>query len=168
MAKAMDDRSVAQRVLDHIAHGTTALGEEMWREPVRITARRSALPPRSSARSTGSRRRSDPRRHCRRIAPMPRASRHVDHRRSRADGAFRNACRHRGMQLADRRCAQAFVCRYIIDLFGCNCRVTYPFQRIRKLAEVAPAERRVRGCSLMSITCFRTSSSSSCRIAPSW
>lgn len=34
MAKAMDDRSVAQRVLDHIAHGTTTLGEEMSREPL--------------------------------------------------------------------------------------------------------------------------------------
>ncbi len=34
MARAMDDQSVAQRVLDHIAHGTTDLGQEVWREPV--------------------------------------------------------------------------------------------------------------------------------------
>ena len=33
----------------------------------------------------------------------------------------------------------------VIDLFGRNSRVTYPFQRIRKLAKVAPAERRVEG-----------------------
>ena len=34
MKTAMDDRSVAQRVLDHIANGTTDVGEEVWREPV--------------------------------------------------------------------------------------------------------------------------------------
>ncbi|HUH84191.1 MAG TPA: SRPBCC family protein, partial [Stellaceae bacterium] len=33
----------------------------------------------------------------------------------------------------------------LIDLFGRNSRVTYPFQRIRKLAAIAPAERRVEG-----------------------
>jgi phenylpropionate dioxygenase-like ring-hydroxylating dioxygenase large terminal subunit len=33
----------------------------------------------------------------------------------------------------------------VIDLFGRNSRVTYPFQRIKKLAKVAPAERRVEG-----------------------
>ena len=32
--KAMDDRSVAQRVLDHIANGTTDLGQQVWHEPV--------------------------------------------------------------------------------------------------------------------------------------
>ena len=30
----MDDQSVAQRVLDHIANGTTDIGGEVWREPV--------------------------------------------------------------------------------------------------------------------------------------
>ena len=33
----------------------------------------------------------------------------------------------------------------VIDRFGCNSRVTYPFQRIRKLAEVPARERRVEG-----------------------
>jgi len=33
----------------------------------------------------------------------------------------------------------------VIDLFGRNSRVTYPFQRIKKLAKVPPAERRVDG-----------------------
>ena len=34
MEAAMDDQSVAQRVLDHIANGTTDVGQEVWREPV--------------------------------------------------------------------------------------------------------------------------------------
>src|SRR5882757_2982287 len=34
MKAAMDDQSVAQRVLDHIANGTTDIGQEVWREPV--------------------------------------------------------------------------------------------------------------------------------------
>jgi phenylpropionate dioxygenase-like ring-hydroxylating dioxygenase large terminal subunit len=33
----------------------------------------------------------------------------------------------------------------VIDLFGRNSRVTYPFQRISKLAKVPPAERHVAG-----------------------
>jgi phenylpropionate dioxygenase-like ring-hydroxylating dioxygenase large terminal subunit len=33
----------------------------------------------------------------------------------------------------------------VIDLFGRNSRVTYPFQRIKKLAKVPPVERRVDG-----------------------
>jgi phenylpropionate dioxygenase-like ring-hydroxylating dioxygenase large terminal subunit len=33
----------------------------------------------------------------------------------------------------------------VIDLFGRHSRVTYPFQRIKKLAKVPPAERRVEG-----------------------
>ena len=34
MKAVMDDQSVAQRVLDHIANGTTDIGQEVWREPV--------------------------------------------------------------------------------------------------------------------------------------
>jgi len=33
----------------------------------------------------------------------------------------------------------------VVDLFGRHSRVTYPFQRIKKLAKVPPAERRVEG-----------------------
>jgi hypothetical protein len=33
----------------------------------------------------------------------------------------------------------------VIDIFGRHSRVTYPFQRIKKLAKVPPAERRVEG-----------------------
>src|SRR5262245_676022 len=34
MAVLMDDQGVAQRILDHIAQGTTDLGDDVWREPV--------------------------------------------------------------------------------------------------------------------------------------
>ena len=34
MTAGMDDQSVAKRVLDHIANGTTDLGRDVWREPV--------------------------------------------------------------------------------------------------------------------------------------
>src|SRR4051812_5208517 len=34
MKSGMDDQAVAQRVLDHIANGTTDLGDAVWREPV--------------------------------------------------------------------------------------------------------------------------------------
>ena len=34
MKAGMDDQAVAQRVLDHIANGTTDLGDAVWREPV--------------------------------------------------------------------------------------------------------------------------------------
>jgi phenylpropionate dioxygenase-like ring-hydroxylating dioxygenase large terminal subunit len=262
MAKAMDDRSVAQRALDHIAQGTTDLGQEMWREPVanyrspeRLAAEiervfhRVATPfcPSAALPEKGSY-------VAREAAGTPIIAVRGGDGRVRA---FRNACRHRGMQLAaDTGCAQAFVCRYhgwtyaldgrldyipheqgfpgfdkgrhglvpvaaterlglvlltqqepgipddslaalpkliapeqpffaageteieanwklvlegfiegyhirtthpktflpygfdnlnVVDLFGRNSRVTYPFQRIRKLAEVVPAERRVEG-----------------------
>ncbi len=262
MARAMDDQSVAQRILDHIAHGTTDLGQEVWREPVenyrspaRLAAEiervfhRFATPfcPSGALPERGSYVARD-------VAGTPIVAVRG------ADGAvhaFRNACRHRGMELLNGTgCAQALVCRYhgwtytldgrldyipheqgfpgldksrhglvpvgamerlglvlltqqepgisddslamlpkliapeqqlfdaneteveanwklllegfiegyhirathpktflpygfdnlnVIDLFGRNSRVTYPFQRIRKLAEVAPAERRVEG-----------------------
>lgn len=262
MATAMDDRSVAQRALDHIAHGTTDLGREMWREPTenyRSPARLAAEIERVFHRFATP--------FCP-SAALPEKGSYVAREAAGtpilavrgADGrvrAFRNACRHRGMQLAaDTGCTQAFACRYhgwtyaldgrldyipheqgfpgfdksrhglvpvgaterlglvfltqrepgiaddslaavakligpeqvlfatqeieietnwklllegfiegyhirtthpktflpygydnlnVIDLFGRNSRVTYPFQRLRKLAEVAPAERRVEG-----------------------
>jgi phenylpropionate dioxygenase-like ring-hydroxylating dioxygenase large terminal subunit len=262
MKAAMDDRSVAQRVLDHIANGTTDVGEEVWREPVanyqskeRLAAeiervlRRSPTPfcPAAALPEVGSYIARD-------AAGTPTVVvRGVDGKVR----AFRNACRHRGMQVAsDSGCTRAFVCRYhgwtynlegrlrhipheagfpgfdkeghplvpmtaserfglvfvtqdepalgddslggldklispdqrlfataerefevnwkillegfiegyhiksthpesflpygfdnlnVIDLFGRHSRVTYPFQRIKKLAKVPPAERRVEG-----------------------
>lgn len=262
MNRAMDDRSVAQRVLDHIANGTTDLGDAVWREPVenyrsreRFEAevervlRRTPTPfcPSAALPEIGSYVARD-------AAGTPIvAVRGVDG----TVRAFRNACRHRGMQVTEGSgCTRALVCRYhgwtynlegklrhiphedgfpgfdkdahplvpvtaserlglvfvsqdeptqdddslggltrliapdqslfasserefevnwkvllesfiegyhiksthpesflpygfdnlnVIDLFGHNSRVTYPFQRIKKLANVAPAERRVDG-----------------------
>jgi phenylpropionate dioxygenase-like ring-hydroxylating dioxygenase large terminal subunit len=261
MAQAIDDQSVAQRVLDHIARGTTDRGAEVWREPVE----NYRSPQRLAAELELFRRSATP--FCP-SAALPEKGAYVAREAAGtpivavrgADGevrAFRNACRHRGMQVTTGTgCAQAFVCRYhgwtyaldgrldyipheqgfpgldksrhglvplaaterfglvfvtqqepslpddslasmtkviapeqrlfragesdveanwklllegfiegyhirtthpktflpygfdnlnLIDLFGRNSRVTYPFQRIRKLAEVVPAERRVEG-----------------------
>jgi phenylpropionate dioxygenase-like ring-hydroxylating dioxygenase large terminal subunit len=261
MARAMDDQSVAQRVLDHIAHGTTDIGEDVWREPVE----NYRSPARLAAELEAFRRSSTP--FCP-SAALPEKGSYVAREAAGtpivvvrgADGAvraFRNACRHRGMQLvADAGCARAFVCRYhgwtyaldgrldyipheqgfpgldkhrhglvplaaterlglvfvtqqgpgspdeslatlpkliaaeqplfavtesefdanwklllegfiegyhirtthpktflpygfdnlnVVDVFGRNTRVTYPFQRIKKLADIAPAQRRVEG-----------------------
>jgi len=262
MKTEMDDQSVAQRVLQHIANGTTDVGQEVWREPVvnyrsadRLSAeiervlRRSPTPfcPSAALPETGSYVARD-------AAGVPIVAVRGPDGKVRA---FRNACRHRGMQVASGSgCARAFVCRYhgwtynlegrlrhipheegfpgldkdshplvpvtaterfglvfvtqdepasdgdaldgldkliapdqrlfvtaerefevnwkillesfiegyhiksthpesflpygfdnlnVIDLFGRNSRVTYPFQRIKKLAKVPPQERRVEG-----------------------
>jgi phenylpropionate dioxygenase-like ring-hydroxylating dioxygenase large terminal subunit len=114
----LDDRAVAQRVLDHIANGTTDAGEEVWREPVAnyrsdelLSAEleqvfrhvptpicpSAALPERGSFVA-------------RNVAQIPLVVVRG------ADGkvrAYRNACRHRGMELASGSgCARAFVCPY--------------------------------------------------------
>ena len=112
-----DDQSVAQRVLDHIANGTTDTGEVVWREPVanyrspeRLQAeldilRRAptAFCPSAALPETGSF-------VAREAAGVPLVVVRG------ADGcvrAFRNACRHRGMQVANGSgCARALVCRY--------------------------------------------------------
>lgn len=262
MTSAMDDQSVAQRVLDHIARGTTDRGQEVWREPVenyrspqRLAAeiervfRRVPTPfcPAAALAEPGAYLARD-------AAGTPLLAVRGGDGKLRA---FRNACRHRGMQLAaGTGCARALVCRYhgwtyaldgeldyipheagfpdldkrrhglvpvgaserlglvfvtqqapglgddslaalpaligndaqlfateeseiaanwklllegfiegyhirtthpktflpygfdnlnVIDVFGRNSRVTYPFQRIQKLASVPPAERRVAG-----------------------
>lgn len=262
MKAGMDDQSVAQRVLDHIANGTTDLGAAVWREPVA----NYRSPERLQAELERVLRRA-PTPFCP-SAAVPEAGSFVTREAAGipivvvrgSDGrvrAFRNACRHRGMQVASGTgCARTFVCRYhgwtynlegrlrhipheagfpgfdkeahplvpvtaterfglvfvtqdepalgddslggldrliapdqrlfasaerdfevnwkiflesfiegyhiksthpesflpygfdnlnVIDLFGRNSRVTYPFQRIKKLAKVPPAERRVDG-----------------------
>lgn len=116
--KLADDASVVQRILDHIDHKTTDLGESTWREPVanyrcekRFAAEREQLL------------RNFPIAFCP-SAALPDAGSYI----ARAAGgtpliavrgtdgtvrAFRNACRHRGTQLADGSgCEKAFVCRY--------------------------------------------------------
>jgi phenylpropionate dioxygenase-like ring-hydroxylating dioxygenase large terminal subunit len=118
MKAAMDDQSVAQRVLDHIANGTTDVGHEVWREPVanyqskeRLTAEIERILRRSPVPFCPS-------------AALPEAGSYVAREAAGTpivvvcgpDGkvrAFRNACRHRGMQVASGTgCARAFVCRY--------------------------------------------------------
>ena len=262
MKSGMNDQAVAQRVLDHIANGTTDVGDVVWREQVanylsaeRLQAevarllRRTPTPfcPSAALPEIGSY-------VSREVAGIPLVVVRGNDGQVRA---FRNACRHRGMQVASGTgCARAFVCRYhgwtynlegrlrhipheagfpdfdkeahpllpvaaterfglvfvtqdepalgddslgglerliapdqrlfatgerdfevnwkiflesfiegyhiksthpesflpygfdnlnVIDLFGRNSRVTYPFQRIRNLAKVPPAERRVEG-----------------------
>jgi phenylpropionate dioxygenase-like ring-hydroxylating dioxygenase large terminal subunit len=117
MAMRSDDQSVAQRVLDHIAGGTTDQGNGVWREPVanylsadRFAAERALL-------------RRLPVPFCP-SAALPTAGAYVAREAAGvpllavrgADGqvrAFRNACRHRGTQLASGAgCAKSFVCPY--------------------------------------------------------
>jgi phenylpropionate dioxygenase-like ring-hydroxylating dioxygenase large terminal subunit len=114
----MDDRSVAQRILDHIDHGTTDLGQRVWREPVanyrskeRMTAevelafRRSPTPfcPSAALPDVGCYVARD-------AAGIPLLAVRAHDGTVRA---FRNSCRHRGTQLAaGSGCAKAFVCPY--------------------------------------------------------
>lgn len=262
MTLLADDQQVAQRVLDHISRGTTDLAPQVWREPVenyrsprmleaemQQVMRRTATPfcPSAALPQPGDY-----------VARLAAGTPLLAVRG--ADGvvrAFRNACRHRGMQVASGSGnARAFVCRYhgwtyalngplrhvpaehgfpgldkachglvpvqaveqlglvfvnqdeplasdasldglrpligpeyellatrersveanwkvllegfiegyhirsthretfypygfdninLVEPFGRHCRVTYPFRRIRKLAELPPAERRVEG-----------------------
>src|SRR5260370_15218391 len=119
MTAGMDDQSVAQRVLDHIANGTTDLGRDVWREPV--ANYRSAERLKSEIERVLRR---SPTPLCR-SAALPEAGSYVAREAAGipivvvrgSDGkvrAFRNACRHRGMQVASGSsgCARAFVCRY--------------------------------------------------------
>jgi phenylpropionate dioxygenase-like ring-hydroxylating dioxygenase large terminal subunit len=262
MTTTMDDQSVAQRVLNHIANGTTDLGQQVWREPVA-----NYRSPERLKAEIETVLRCTPTPFCP-SAALPEVGSYVAREAAGipivvvrgSDGrvrAFRNACRHRGMQVADGSgCARAFACRYhgwtynlegklrhiphedgfpgldkeahplvpvtaverlglvfvtqdepargddslgglekligpdqrlfatnerdfevnwkiflesfiegyhiksthpesflpygfdnlnVIDLFGRHSRVTYPFQRIKKLAKVPPAQRRVEG-----------------------
>jgi phenylpropionate dioxygenase-like ring-hydroxylating dioxygenase large terminal subunit len=114
----LDDQSVAQRILDHIDNQTTDLSESSWREPVEnyrskprfeaelsLILRRYPTPfcPSAALAESGSY-------VARQAATTPILAVRGDDGRVRA---FRNACRHRGMQLADGSgCSKAFVCRY--------------------------------------------------------
>jgi phenylpropionate dioxygenase-like ring-hydroxylating dioxygenase large terminal subunit len=118
MTTLSDDPAVVQRILDHIDHGTTDLGESTWREPVEsyVSAERHA-----AELAMALRRYPTP--FCP-SAALPGAGSYVA--RSAAgtpllavrgnDGrarVFRNACRHRGTQLAaGAGCEKAFMCRY--------------------------------------------------------
>src|SRR5436190_20506697 len=118
MKRGMNDQAVAQRVLDHIANGTTDLGDSVWREPVAKYLSAGRLPA-ERARVL----RCTPTPFCP-SAALPEAGSYVAREAAGtplvvvrcSDGqvrAFRNACRHRGMQVASGTgCARAFVCRY--------------------------------------------------------
>jgi phenylpropionate dioxygenase-like ring-hydroxylating dioxygenase large terminal subunit len=118
MAALLDDAGIAQRVFDHIEAGTTDTSEAIWREPVenyrspeRLAAeiervlRRTPTPfcPSAALPERGSY-----------LARCAAGTPLVAVRG--ADGevrVFRNACRHRGTQVAEGAgCAKALVCRY--------------------------------------------------------
>jgi len=118
MTPLSDDRSVAQRILDHIDGQTTDMSETTWREPLdhylsteRLAAelalvlRRSPTPfcPSVALPESGS--------YVARVAAgTPLLAVRGSDGRVRA---FRNACRHRGTELvAGSGCEKAFVCRY--------------------------------------------------------
>jgi phenylpropionate dioxygenase-like ring-hydroxylating dioxygenase large terminal subunit len=114
----LDDATMIERVFDHIDHETTDLGETTWREPVenyrseaRFAAERDAvlrrLPvgfcPSAALAEAGSY-------VARAAAGTPIVAIRGNDGKVRA---FRNACRHRGAELAaGAGCAKAFVCRY--------------------------------------------------------
>jgi phenylpropionate dioxygenase-like ring-hydroxylating dioxygenase large terminal subunit len=117
MNAAMDDRSVVKRILAHIENRTTDLGTEVWREPVenyrspeRYAAelallRRYPVPfcPSAALAETGAY-------IAREAAGVPLL---VVRNAGGGVSAFRNACRHRGMQVAEGSgCKKAFACRY--------------------------------------------------------
>ncbi|MBM3649361.1 MAG: Rieske 2Fe-2S domain-containing protein [Alphaproteobacteria bacterium] len=118
MPAAMDDQSVAQRVLDHIANGTTDVGHQVWRGPVA-----NYRSPERLAKEISVVLRRVPTPFCP-SAALPEVGSYVAREAAGTpvvvvrdnDGnvrAFRNACRHRGMQVASGTgCARAFVCRY--------------------------------------------------------
>ena len=113
-----DDRSVVQRILDHIDNRTTDMSEETWREP--LAHYRSAE--RFAAELSQVLRRY-PTPFCP-SAALPESGSYVARDAAGtpilavrgSDGqvrAFRNACRHRGTQVAaGSGCEKAFVCRY--------------------------------------------------------
>ena len=118
MATLMSDQRVAQSILDHIANGTTDLGQDLWREPVDNYRSKERLAAEVELVLRGS-----PTPFCP-SASLPEAGSYVARDAAGApivavraqDGkvrAFRNVCRHRGMQLASGSgCAKAFVCGY--------------------------------------------------------
>ncbi len=117
MNNLLDDQGVADRVLRHIRDKTTDVGTEVWREPVANYRSGERL-----ARELAVLRRT-PTPFCP-SAALPEAGSYVARVAAGtpllvvrgSDGvvrAFRNACRHRGTEIADGEgCAKAFVCRY--------------------------------------------------------
>ena len=118
MAALLDDRAIAERIFRHIEAGTTDLADGGWREPVanyRSQARFDAELERVL--------RKTPTPFCP-SAALPEAGSYVARVAAGtpvvavrdADGAvraYRNSCRHRGMQVVEGSgCARALACRY--------------------------------------------------------
>jgi phenylpropionate dioxygenase-like ring-hydroxylating dioxygenase large terminal subunit len=114
----LDDRAVAERILDHIDHKTTDRGQEVWREPVA-----NYRSPERLDREIDCVFRTLPSAFCP-SAALPDVGAFVAREAARtpivavrgADRgvrAFRNACRHRGSQVATGSGQKnAFVCPY--------------------------------------------------------
>ena len=124
----MDDEAVAERVLSHVRDGTTDESDEVWREPVEnyrseerfrrelAVLRRLPVPfcPSAALREPGA------------YVARPAAGVPILAVRGK-DGsvsAFRNACRHRGAEVASGMgCAKAFVCPYHGWTYGLDGRL---------------------------------------------
>src|SRR5262245_38086464 len=118
MAALLDDPALAERIFAHIDHGTTDLADAGWREPVanyrsqaRFDAELERVLRRTPTPFCPSAALAEPGAYVARIAagtPVV-AVRNADGRVR----AFRNACRHRGMQVVEGSgCARALACRY--------------------------------------------------------
>jgi phenylpropionate dioxygenase-like ring-hydroxylating dioxygenase large terminal subunit len=131
MTGLLDDAGVAERVLGHIDHKTTDVGDAVWREPVA----NYVSPERFEAERTLLRRL--PVVFCP-SAALAEPGAYVAHESAGVplvavrgeDGvvrAFRNACRHRGMAVAKGAsgCAKAFVCGYHGWTYGLDGRLRF-------------------------------------------
>ena len=117
MQKFMSDSDVVDRVLAHVANGTTDRGEEVWREPVENYRSPERLAQELALFKTL------PTPFCPSIA-LAKTGDYIARKAAGTplivvrgkDGivrAFKNACRHRGAELAaGAGCAGAFVCPY--------------------------------------------------------
>jgi phenylpropionate dioxygenase-like ring-hydroxylating dioxygenase large terminal subunit len=113
----LDDRAVAQRVLDHIRNRSTDMGGAVWREPTenysstkRFAAELELLRHSTTAFCPSAALPEKGSYVAREAAGVPILVVRGDDGKVRA---FRNACRHRGMQVAQGSgCAKSFVCGY--------------------------------------------------------
>ncbi len=131
MTLLLDDQSVTQRIFDHIDRRTTDRSEASWREPVenyrcqqRFTAEIERVLRRSPTPFCPSAALAEPGVYVARdAAGAPILAVRGSDARARA---FRNACRHRGAQLADGAgCQKAFVCRYHGWTYGLDGRLRH-------------------------------------------
>jgi phenylpropionate dioxygenase-like ring-hydroxylating dioxygenase large terminal subunit len=128
-AQLADERSIVEQILNHIDRGTTDLGDAVWHEPVD----HYASPVRFAAELERVFRRV-PTPFCP-SAALPEPGSFVARDAALtpivairgSDGivrAFRNACRHRGVQLVDGMgCKKALTCRYHAWTYGLDGRL---------------------------------------------